>query len=264
MRDIKERIISYYLQLPKKKQIIFLVSVAIIFISLVVMPVGRMLMKPRKPGTRTYLHNLSSNDKQKKCEAISWVGGRGVTKAVPILVGILEKDSDSEVRKKAAMSLNMLNQELLHEKLNDEDVKIKESIVDALLETETHMAKMTTLAETQKVVESKGQKTPIPGDNLNFLVDKFTSLDSASKGKVLAFIQSSGNSQKYEEKILTMVEDTNESLDIRKKGLEILWYTGTGAVSSRLTALTYTETDLEFKNWTKAVVNAIGQREQPK
>ncbi|HOJ39215.1 MAG TPA: HEAT repeat domain-containing protein [bacterium] len=225
MEDIR----IFYQRLTRQKRIIFWVTVAVIFLSLLRFGVW-IGTRNKRPTPKTYLKQLRSRNKDARLSAIYSAGRLGLKDTVPVLVEIVETDPDVHVRRMAAASLGRLDQDKLFELFNSQNRQTK----DLALET---------LAKLDK-------------KNVLRLFDKIEQQDKETQGKLLDYA-SSLNEPELAEKLLSFAEDTKKPLELRTKCLELLKTKATLEMESRLMNLMYNDPEEEVKKLAKEVIAII-------
>lgn len=236
--------------LPRRKQIILIVSIIIIFLSLI-QTIVRTTHRGDKVDTKKYLKELKVAEGEKRRDAILKVGLAGVKKAIPILENILENDPNFDIKKEAAFSLGRLDREKLLARLSSGSKEVKAAAVDGLM-------KLWLLSQNQKTnsaVTQRSANDPNEG-NMDAVFDKFSTLDDTTKLEILRYI----DDQKFEEKVVEIAENTKESFEVRKKSLETLQSIGTARVIERLSNLVQNDLNEELKKVARETYRVIEEK----
>jgi HEAT repeat protein len=224
MKNLKE----FYLSLSKKKKIIFIISVTVIFLSLI-----RVIAKSRvdydRIDAKKYIRQLKSSDQTERQKAISQVGPGKIKKAIPLLEKILADDPDLNTKKNAAFSLGKLDEEKLFSKLDSSDKNIKEAVVDALLKLEK--TKQAVRYGSSSLEGQKDVKNAI--NYTDRIITRFSEFNEQTKMNVLQLM----NSPQFETNLIIIVENQDESVIVRKDALRMLNNVGTNTVVGRLEKL---------------------------
>ncbi len=224
-----EKLKNFYNGLPKKKRIIFWVSIAFIVLSFVEIGIWKKT-RSKIPTKKLYLKKLKSPNLQEKKSAIYGVGVKNMKEAIPALKEIIEKDPDPTLKRIAAYSLGRIDRDKLLGYLSSQNKEIR----DIALETLVKLDKK----------------------NIDYLIENFDDFDIDMKFKILFYVEKYGKPY-YQDKLMNIAENKDENSGIRKKALTLIGKIGNREVENRLWGLYYSEKDEKIKKIVKDVIEKI-------
>jgi len=232
MMETLTKVTSFYRSLSREKRIIFTVASALIFLSLLRAGVW-VSSRFNAPTPNKYVKQLKNPNKGARMEAIYAVGTYGVKKAIPGLKNMLEKDSDPQIRRMAAISLGRLDKEYLVSCLASADPAVKDIAIDALMQLDKQ--------------------------NLTTIMERFKDEKKEGKLKLLGYLAKQPDAR-YAEVLLQRAEDTAEDMAVRLKCLEILRDAATADMAPRMLNIYYNDTDEGLRKAAQETVKFVKER----
>ncbi|MCM8818307.1 MAG: hypothetical protein NC915_02350 [Candidatus Omnitrophica bacterium] len=224
------KIVEFYKNLNKHKKIAFWICIGLIFLSIIRIPITSARRR-QTPSLKYFIKNLKSEKKDEKIDAIFSCGKLKIKNALYEIEEIFQKDPDIKVKRYCAWSIGRIDFNRLLTYLDNSDKIIKEITFETILKFDPK--------------------------NIDYLINRFEKEDTETKLKILSYMAS----PTYQEKLLKILEDEKEELDVRKKALEILREKGNWEeIETSLWALYYGEKDYDMKNLIYQVIKDFQKR----
>jgi HEAT repeat protein len=228
----------FYNSLNKKQRISFWIAVAVILISLFrIFIVATTSSGNRNPTLQRYLKQINSRDPQQRADGVFMAGQYRIKDALPALEKILTSDKDEKIRRTAAWSIGKIDLQTLARYLDSQDSEVKSIVTETLLRMDKN--------------------------NVSYLLERFNKEDEPTKTKIIEYVEASGNTS-FNEKLMSIGENTDEAIAIRLKALETLGRTGTLDLEGRLNNLYYNDPAPEISKQAKTTLDAIKAAEKAK
>jgi len=224
-----EKLKNFYNGLPKKKRIIFWVSIAFIVLSFVEIGIWKKT-RSKIPTKKLYLKKLKSPNLQEKKSAIYGVGVKNMKEAIPALKEIIEKDPDPTLKRIAAYSLGRIDRDKLLGYLSSQNKEIRDIVIETLVKLDKK--------------------------NIDYLIENFDDFDIDMKFKILFYVEKYSKPY-YQDKLMNIAENKDENSGIRKKAITLIGKIGNREVENRLWGLYYSEKDEKIKKIVKDVIEKI-------
>lgn len=225
-----DKIIVFYKNLNKQKRITFWICIGIIFLTILRVSIWSA-KKDKTPTTKTFIKQIKSQNKNEKIYGIYNVGNLKIKDALPEVEDVFQKENDEEIKRVCAWSIGQIDFNKLLTYLDSSDKKIKEITFETILK--------------------------IDKKNIDYLINRFDKEDIETKFKILDYM----NSPEYQDKLLKIVENDKEEVNVRKKALDILKEKGkTEEIETPLWALYYNEQNDEMKNYVYQIIKEIQKR----
>lgn len=222
-----KKIIEFYKGLNQKRKIVFWVAVSIIFLSIVRVSVWAS-KRNKTPTAKKYIKHIRSEDKNEKIYGIYTVGNLKIKEVLPDIEEIFQKDQNEEIRRVCAWSIGQIDFNKLLTYLDSSDKTIKNITLETILK--------------------------IDKKNIDYLIERFDKEDTETKIKILSYMKS----PEYQDKLMKIVENENEDINVRKSALEIVKNIGKPEeIETSLWALYYNEKNDEMKNYIYQVIKEI-------
>lgn len=224
---LMEKIIEFYRKLEQKKKIIFWIAVGIIFLSILRVSVWA-LKRNRIPTAKAYLKYLKSPDKDEKIYGIYTIGRLKVKDALPEIEEIFKNETDEKIKRVCAWSIGEIDFNKLLTYLDSSDKTIKYITFDTILK--------------------------IDPKNIDYLITRFDKEDTETKLKIISYL----GKPEYQDKLMKIVEDENEEINVRKNALEkVKSFAKWEEIETSLWALYYNEKNDEMKNYVYQVIKEM-------
>jgi len=214
-----EKIVKFYRGLDKKKRITLWICVGVILLTILRVSIWSA-KKSKNPTPKTFIKQLKSPNKNEKIYGIYNVGNLKIKEVLPEVEKIFQQDPDEEIKRVCAWSIGQIDFNKLLTYLDSSDKKIKEITFETIIK--------------------------IDKKNIDHLINRFDKEDKETKLKILSYMKSPD----YQDKLLKIVENTEEDTDIRKEALKIIKEKGKfEEIETQLWALYYNEQNDEMKNY---------------
>ena len=216
---MKQKIVEFYKSLDKKKRIVLWICIGIIFLTILRVSIWSA-KKGKSPTLKTFIKQLRSPNKSEKIYGIYNVGNLKIKEALPEIEKIFQQETDEEIKRVCAWSIGQIDFNKLLTYLDSSDRKIKEITFETIIK--------------------------IDRKNIDYLINRFDKEDKETKLKILSYMKSPD----YKDKLLKIVENIEENIDVRKEALNILKEKGKfEELETQLWALYYNEQNDEMKNY---------------
>ncbi|MCM8804160.1 MAG: hypothetical protein NC833_02765 [Candidatus Omnitrophica bacterium] len=227
-----KRIIEFYKGLNQKRKVIFWVAVGIICLSILRVSIWSA-KRNKTPTAKKYIKHIKSQDENEKIYGIYTVGNLKIKEILPEIEEIFQKDQNEQVKRVCAWSIGQIDFNKLLTYLDSSDKKIKDITFETILK--------------------------IDKKNVDYLIERFDKEDIETKLKILSYMKS----PEYQDKLMKIIENENEDINVRKSALEIVknvckWE----EIETSLWALYYNEKNDEMKNYVYQVINEMRKRGQ--
>jgi HEAT repeat protein len=224
------KVIDFYKSLNKQNRIIFWVCTGIIFLTILRVSIWSA-KKDKTPTAKTFIKQIRSQNKNEKKYGIYNAGVLKLKDALPEIEDVFQKENDEEIKRVCAWSIGQIDFNKLLTYLDSSDKKIKEITFETLLK--------------------------IDRKNIDYIIGRFDKEDVDTKLRILDYI----NSPEYQEKLLKILENDKEEIQVRKKALDILKEKGKPEeIETSLWALYYNEQNDEMKNYIYQIIKEIQKR----
>lgn len=222
-----KKIIEFYKGLNQKRKIVFWVAISIIFLSILRVSVWAS-KRNKTPTAKKYIKHIKSKDKNEKIYGIYTVGNLKIKEVLPDIEEIFQKDQNEEIKRVCAWSIGQIDFNKLLTYLNSSDKTIKNITFETILK--------------------------IDKKNIDYLIERFDKEDTETKIKILSYMKS----PEYQDKLMKIVENENEDINVRKSALDIVKNIGKlEEIETSLWALYYNEKNDEMKNYIYQVIKEI-------
>jgi len=222
-----EKIVQFYRSLNKRKKITLWVCIGIIFLTILRVSVWSA-KKGEIPTAKTFIKQIKSQNRDEKIKGIYGAGLLKLKDALPQIEYIFQKENDEVIKRVCAWSIGQIDFNKLLSYLDSSDRKIKEITFDTLIK--------------------------IDKKNVDYLIDRFDKEDKETKLKILSYMKSID----YQDKLLKIVENSQEDIEIRKEALNILKEKGKfEEIETQLWALYYNEQNEEMKNYVYQIIREM-------
>ncbi|MCM8772770.1 MAG: hypothetical protein NC926_04890 [Candidatus Omnitrophica bacterium] len=185
------KIIDFYRALEKKKKIVFLIASFVLFLSILRVSLWA-IRRNKTPTPKIYLKYLKSPNKEEKKYGIYIAGNLKIKEILPEIEKIFLQDEDLELKRISAYSIGQIDFNKLLSYLDSSDKTLKEITFETILKLDRK--------------------------NIEILINRFDKEDKETKLKILSYMKSPA----YQDKLLKIIENKDEDLEIRQKALGLI------------------------------------------
>jgi HEAT repeat protein len=223
---------DFYTGLDKKKKIIWWICIGIIFLSILRVGIWST-RRGRTPTVKTFIKKLKSPNKNEKIYGIYNLGNLKVKEVLPEIEKIFQEDPNEDVKRVCAWSIAQIDFNKLLSYLDSSNKKIKEITFETIMK--------------------------IDKNNVDYLVDRLDKEDKETKLKIISYI----NSPQHKDKLMKIVENGEEDIEVRKSALDkIKNMSKWEEVEASLWGLYYNEKNDEMKNYVYQTIKEMKEMQK--